>query len=856
MWHFVGREPELALIATQLSAPSGRGVVILAEAGVGKSRLARAAWEAAQRDGAQVEWVQATKSAAAVPMGAFAGVLPADLRADNPLELMRSGAAALEARAAGGRLVLGVDDAQWLDPVSAALVLHVALTDVAVVLATVRSGEPCPDAITSLWKDAGAYRLHLQPLTEDDVVRLLEGELGNPVDGASLQQMLSSSGGNALYLHELVVGALATGTLREQRGLWRLTESMRVSASLADLVHSRMSGLDEATRGPVEVLALGEPLTVEDAAALAGYDALIAAESRGLVTVAGDSVRLSHPIYGDVIRQALPALRTRELRWQLAATVQRHDPLSADDALRSAHWLLESGADLPPELLATAARAANHAGDPDFAAELATRLIALDSGPEAQLLLARAHTARRRFDEAVAVLAPLEGGFKTQDLAAEYLELYAFSVLFWGLKRLPDAVALVQRAQGWWTDPAWRGRIAWIDHILGLQAGVRDRPVEVFEQDLAAADARVRLRIRPVYALGLFLSGRAAESQSVVPRPSVPLGDDHAAWAAALWTTVSLETGQDWPSFEAELRTLARDGFRANDNAAAGLAAYGLGALQFLRGRYLDGRRWFAEAEARLTRQDTAGHLAIVRAMQVGVAYVTGELDRAVEALDRIGHAPLAVQLAYVTRARAWALRARGDDKGARTLLLEAAPRVDSPDLAAHVLYDAMRAGAPAAELLERFRPSDGRLSAAYAAHAHAMAARDANAAMAASDAFAAIGAQRYAVEAALDAARLDDAEGRRNSARRALTRAQSLYVPDQGTAAPALDGVFAGASALTARERQLVELAAHGLTNTEIADRLVVSVRTVESHIYRAMLKLGINDRRELRNVIAGKPS
>jgi DNA-binding CsgD family transcriptional regulator len=37
-------------------------------------------------------------------------------------------------------------------------------------------------------------------------------------------------------------------------------------------------------------------------------------------------------------------------------------------------------------------------------------------------------------------------------------------------------------------------------------------------------------------------------------------------------------------------------------------------------------------------------------------------------------------------------------------------------------------------------------------------------------------------------------------------------------------------------------------LTNAEIADRLVVSVRTVESHLYRAMQKLGVRSRAELR--------
>jgi DNA-binding NarL/FixJ family response regulator len=70
-----------------------------------------------------------------------------------------------------------------------------------------------------------------------------------------------------------------------------------------------------------------------------------------------------------------------------------------------------------------------------------------------------------------------------------------------------------------------------------------------------------------------------------------------------------------------------------------------------------------------------------------------------------------------------------------------------------------------------------------------------------------------------------------------------------QGGFLPAVRGLDDAAVTLTAREAQLVELAARGLSNAEIADRLVLSVRTVESHIYRAMNKLGVSDRRELRS-------
>jgi DNA-binding NarL/FixJ family response regulator len=55
----------------------------------------------------------------------------------------------------------------------------------------------------------------------------------------------------------------------------------------------------------------------------------------------------------------------------------------------------------------------------------------------------------------------------------------------------------------------------------------------------------------------------------------------------------------------------------------------------------------------------------------------------------------------------------------------------------------------------------------------------------------------------------------------------------------------------LTPQQRQIVRLAAAGLTNREIGDRLLLSPRTVASHLYRSFPKLGITDRYKLREVI-----
>ncbi len=59
------------------------------------------------------------------------------------------------------------------------------------------------------------------------------------------------------------------------------------------------------------------------------------------------------------------------------------------------------------------------------------------------------------------------------------------------------------------------------------------------------------------------------------------------------------------------------------------------------------------------------------------------------------------------------------------------------------------------------------------------------------------------------------------------------------------------GEGALTAAERRVARLAADGHTNDEIARSLVVSRRTVESHLAHAYEKLGIHSRRELGRVL-----
>ena len=307
-WPLIGRDAELERIAVARRQDGCSGVVVRAPAGLGKSRLAREASAAAAAEGLPAIWVQATRSASAIPLGAFADLIPDDVRSDDALELLRRSGDALRERARDRRVVLGVDDAQLLDPISAALVLHLATTSTAFVLATVRSGEPVPDAIQSLWKDAGASRLELRRLSDETVAALVESGLGGPVERHAIEWVIASSQGNALYVRELVLGALEAGTLRRDGDLWRLAGRPPVSATLRELVTERMASLPASELAPVELLALVEPLRIDELTTLAGLEASINAEALGLIAIdaPADEVRLAHPLYGDTLRADLP----------------------------------------------------------------------------------------------------------------------------------------------------------------------------------------------------------------------------------------------------------------------------------------------------------------------------------------------------------------------------------------------------------------------------------------------------------------------------------------------------------------------------------------------------------------------
>ncbi len=122
---------------------------------------------------------------------------------------------------------------------SATLLHRLAIDGSVRIVATVRSGETVPDAITSLWKDGYLHRLDLAPFSKDECVGLIEQALGGRLEGLSADLMWQASGGNALFVRHLVEGAVEAGTLRQVRGVWQLRGRTAVTSELASLLDAR-----------------------------------------------------------------------------------------------------------------------------------------------------------------------------------------------------------------------------------------------------------------------------------------------------------------------------------------------------------------------------------------------------------------------------------------------------------------------------------------------------------------------------------------------------------------------------------------------------------------------------------------
>ena len=208
-------------------------------------------------------------------------------------------------------------------------------------------------------------------------------------------------------------------------------------------------------------------------------------------------------------------------------------------------------------------------------------------------------------------------------------------------------------------------------------------------------------------------------------------------------------------------------------------------------------------------------------------------------------------------RGRAWAMVARGEVSAGAAILRDGAERLrQSGQRAVEVvlLHDLARlghAGEVADRLDELSALVEGPLVDACAAHARAHTGHDAMALEDAGEQLVETGLHLSAAETWAAAARAHSADGMQRRVATAEAKSRALLDRCPGARPQGAAAVPDEAAFLTKREREVATLAGNGLPNAEIAEKLFLSVRTVENHLQRAYVKLGVTGRADLRGAL-----
>ncbi len=851
-WSLVGRAGELDRIATSIRRRDGpAGVVLIGAAGVGKTRLAREALAAAEQRGALARWVAGTASARALPLGAFAATLKlADL---DPARLVPQATEALLAGAGPAGVVVVVDDAHLLDELSAVLVHQLVLRKAAGVVLTLRTGHAAQDAVTALWKDGHLPRLELEPLSPEETAELVETRLGGPVDDTAVRRLWSITRGNALYLRQLVDHELATGRLREFVGVWRWSGELTLSPALVELVSTRIGDLPAHQRGVLDVLAFGGPLEVPLLTELTGAHAMEETEARGLIEVSPQGrrwvVRLADPMFGEVQRRRTGALYARRLRRRIADALSAAGGRRADDALRHAVLLLDADANPNATLLTVAARRATERGDLALAERLARTAVSAGGGFEPRLLLGSALGWTGRVAEAGSEWATLPALAGT-DVQRAQAAMARAKVLAWS-GRPAEAEAELDAAVRAATDEAADLALAGVRSVLDAYLGRTAQAARIGAEVLA--HPRCPAAAVPWASWGLAMAhgglGRLDEVEAALRRmESAAPGAGLHQWALVVMSAMRGLLLAGLPDQADRIERRFRD--RCPDSPGRPVdvfTSFMAAESAAFRGQVGTAARGYRQAIAAHHGGDPNGWSFTGLVGLTTALGMHGDPARARRALTAMTaeHHPTYVFLApNVLLARAWVAAAEGGVSEATALTRKAADVAASqrqPAVEVLALHTAVRFGdrTVTGRLARLATEVTGPRARIAAEHARALAAGDGPGLQAVSVRFEQMGALLLAVDAAAQAAAAHTHHGRRGSAQTATARARRLAEACEGARTPALAALTAPPK-LTRRQREILTLAASGLSNGDIAERLVVSVRTVENHLYRASARPG----------------
>jgi DNA-binding CsgD family transcriptional regulator len=860
-WPFVGRTIEAAAVVEALAEDDVNIILICGPAGVGKSRLAEECFERAPFADDRRGRCVANPTLRSIPFGAIAHLLT-----QTAVDVASSSGAAVAmfsaVRQALGRepFLIYVDDVQYLDDPSTALLVQLLHVRAIRLLATQRSGSELPDGLSNLLRSESLIRVDLGPLDRKDTADLTRKVLGGELTSSLEMALWESSQGNALYLRELVRGALGSGQIVRKYGIWAAEGELNGTRLLLDLVTERLGGLGERTLELAETLALCEPIGLGLIEAQGFGDEIAELERVGIAKTTRHGmrleVRLSHPLFGDSLRANLPeSARRRILRYQATALEALGMRRRGDDLL-CVLWRLDAGLVSDREALVRATNSAVAGKDHPLTIRLARAAIAAGAGFEAIAPLAEAYYEQGQFAEAFALgCQAMETA--TADDQLVRLAINVHRVQLWGLDDARSAIDTLTATQQRISHPVMRQVLEAVKssvYTFSYQPQLALEVVETVSSDISS----VRLSAGVGEAAALAQLGRTTEAVSVATTNyeyELARQESTDPVCAALYLVTRayslVDDGQLTEGLIAasQAHTALVSHAQLIDRVWASLAA---ARAELICGHLDNAQRWAHEALA------TAEQSNVVHGQRLALtvlAACAGQMNRSDEAAQHL----VRLEAIWMTEGflgdevvvgRAWALHCAGERERARfeiTAGADRAMRRGALAIESFLRYEAARLGVGDDRRMTALAAlCQGALVKARAMHVSGLVRRDPVLLESASLAFAKIGVDLGAAEAARTAARLYRARQAAASALRLdrLADEYGLRCPNADT--PGLHTTESTVR-LTDREQDVAALVATGLSSKDVASRLFLSVRTVDNHLRHIYTKLNITARSEL---------
>lgn len=858
-WPHLARVRHRTALLDALDRAPMRAHLVVGDAGVGKSGLLSAVAEASPAR--EVVPVLALSELSGIPLGALA---PALAKLGIPAEPSTAvGALVGVLGRAPERHLLLVDDAPRLDRLSAAVVYQLVRAFAVPTVLTARTGEVLPGPLARLDHEGLVDRRTLPGFSADEVAQLLESRFGCRADFDDVLRLTARSGGNALHLRVMVDAAVRAGSVHVLGDRVRIPEVTLPGSLSGDIAHL-LGDLDRESREVLALVAMTQPIEpgVVGSSVASGtllerfvHDGLLVRDpGTGLVRVAhplvaealGDTARRDPGQVGravGVLRAAgRDAGRFAACRLQL---VSGSRPEVAEAAWAAQYALTTGDAEAASELAAaamaaererggvrfatclTAASALSTLGDLDAADAAFADAAGLASEPgELALLVARRgeHLAYRRFDVTAAVE---QADAVAAGLPAATASAVRSAAAVWRTIARHGTAPSGPAAPGDWHD----GPAVEVDDSASPEMGVRAAMAAVLTASMRGS------------------LDRAEASAGALREIETRLGalEPYAAAMLGLQRYFLLLSHGDG---DAAADYVQRQRERP-PTPAVGVWTYTLAIHRMYGGRLEESARLAALAHEQLRWRDGTGLLGAAAALEAYVAAQRGDLDRSAALLAAMAPAARAEPRAalLVAECEAWLAASAGDIDDAVAGLGAAAERaiaigyhlVAAISLGLCVRLDRVDDAATTLTTICDTLPQALPLYDALRDVAVALRQRDAAGILEPARRLARAGMAPTAADALL-AVR---AGGRNGEARRKI----DLLVASIGAECEGrgLQDRSRSAIGLTARELQVAHAAAARERNREIADRLGVSVRTVENQLASVYRKLGIASRDEL---------